>query len=204
MHVLPTRYSTDRNLDRSFLRICKIRNGEIEMVNFSTTNPKWVLESLQACSCYCTAAVVISIFDSIARCHNNPSLKWTLSSFSEKGVRVPGLETQFFLSQNFLLWHLSLADNQSTGEIAHRRLQAMISNLLTGRLRTIANFVPQYCVLADIGCDHGLLSVGLSEHCSKVWAIDISPLAIQGNSHWQHSKVLHYSHHYSNTEIYIA
>ena len=132
---------------------------------------------------YCTAAVVISIFDSIARCHNDPSLKRTLSSFSEKGVRVPGLETQFFLSQNFLLWHLSLADNQSTGEIAHRRLQAMISNLLTGRLRTIANFVPQYCVLADIGCDHGLLSVGLSEHCSKVWAIDISPLAIQGNSH---------------------
>ena len=34
--------------------------------------------------------------------------------------------------------------------------------------------------MADIGCDHGLLSVGLSQHCSKVWAIDVSALAIQG------------------------
>ena len=56
----------------------------------------------------------------------------------------------------------------------------MISNLLTGRLRTIANFVPQHCILADIGCDHGILSVGLSEHCSKIWAIDSSALAIRG------------------------
>jgi Methyltransferase domain len=80
----------------------------------------------------------------------------------------------------------------------------MISNLLTGRLRTIANFVPQYCVLADIGCDHGLLSVGLSEHCSKVWAIDVSPLAIQGNSQRQYSKLLHYFHHSSETRIHVA
>lgn len=56
----------------------------------------------------------------------------------------------------------------------------MISNQLVGRLRTIANFIPQKSVLADIGCDHGRLSVGLSGHCSHVWAIDISPLAIQG------------------------
>jgi tRNA A22 N-methylase len=59
----------------------------------------------------------------------------------------------------------------------------MISNFLSGRLRTIANFVPQYCVLADVGCDHGLLSVGLSQHCSKVWAIDASAAAIQGRRH---------------------
>ena len=56
----------------------------------------------------------------------------------------------------------------------------MISNFLVGRLRTIASFVPQSCIMADIGCDHGLLSVGLSQHCSKVWAIDVSALAIQG------------------------
>ena len=60
----------------------------------------------------------------------------------------------------------------------------MISHLLVGRLRTIASFVPQYSIMADIGCDHGLLSVGLSQHCKHVWAIDISPLALQGNGHW--------------------
>jgi hypothetical protein len=30
------------------------------------------------------------------------------------------------------------------------------------------------------GCDHGRLSVGLSGHCSHVYAIDVSARAIQG------------------------
>ena len=76
----------------------------------------------------------------------------------------------------------------------------MISNLLAGRLRTIASFVPQYCIVADIGCDHGLLSVGLSQHCSKVWAIDVSALAIQGENAQANKFIDHRNVHY---EVYL-
>ena len=78
----------------------------------------------------------------------------------------------------------------------------MITNFLSGRLRTIANFVPQYCVLADVGCDHGLLSVGLSQHCTKVWAIDASAAAIQGRRHLICNWMADKSHHRLNQMIY--
>lgn len=56
----------------------------------------------------------------------------------------------------------------------------MILNQLFGRLKTVSLFIPRNSIFADIGCDHGLLSVGVSNHCKHIWAIDVSPLAIQG------------------------
>jgi hypothetical protein len=131
-----------------------------------------------------------------------------------------------------------------------------------GRLRTIANFIPQYSVLADIGifisantylyaytyiyvdinvygytfvyiviylyihirtytyiyiyiniyiqifiyvyigCDHGRLSVGLSGHCSHVYAIDVSPRAIQGCIYKYMCIFIHNTFIYISTYIY--
>lgn len=49
---------------------------------------------------------------------------------------------------------------------------------LTNRLQTIANLVRQDDKVLDIGCDHGLLDIYLSQNNIKVIASDINPNAL--------------------------
>lgn len=51
----------------------------------------------------------------------------------------------------------------------------------TKRLKAVAELLPKCRVIADIGCDHGLLSAYLigEERCEKVIAVDISPFSVE-------------------------
>lgn len=51
---------------------------------------------------------------------------------------------------------------------------------LPNRLASIIHMIPSGSTVADIGADHGLLSLYLSQHCRHVIATDVSASAIQG------------------------
>lgn len=55
----------------------------------------------------------------------------------------------------------------------------MISNKYA-RLKTIGSFIQKNSVVADIGLDHGLLTIDLAKKGSFVYGIDISPHALEG------------------------
>lgn len=50
---------------------------------------------------------------------------------------------------------------------------------LPPRLDIIADFVPKGSVVADIGCDHGLLSLALAEKCDHIYAVDSSQKSLE-------------------------
>jgi hypothetical protein len=61
-----------------------------------------------------------------------------------------------------------------------RKSAAAFTPALSQRLQRLYDFVPRGCTVADVGADHGLLSVALSGKCKHVWALDASKLALEG------------------------
>jgi Methyltransferase domain len=45
------------------------------------------------------------------------------------------------------------------------------------RLKTIIDMIPPGSIVADIGADHGILSVSLLNNAKKVYSVELSPLA---------------------------